>query len=100
MNDDELDKIDEMNIKNRPPSLRSRDSSQNVPKIKSSFFKSWRKYNPTSSSRVPAAKVVVRNEAGMEPELINRLGKMSFRTQVEAFYTAYSKVCFSADESL
>lgn len=99
MNDDELDKIDEMNIKNKPPSLRSRDSTQNVPKIKSSFFKSWRKYNPTSSSGVPAAKVVVRNEAGMEPELINRIGKMNFRTQVEAFYTAYSKVNFQLMDS-
>jgi len=93
MNDDELDRIDEMATKSKPPSVRSRDSSQNVSIIKSSFFKSWRKYNPSSSSGVPAARVVVRNEAGMEPELINRIGKMNFRTQVEAFYTAYSKVC-------
>jgi hypothetical protein len=35
----------------------------------------------------------VRDEAGMEGELISRVAKMSFKTQVEAFYTAYSKVC-------
>lgn len=32
-------------------------------------------------------------EAGMEPELMNKLGKLDFSTQIEAFYTAYSKVC-------
>lgn len=93
-NDDELDKIDAA-ARNRPPSVRSRDSSREVPKVKSSFFKSWRKYSP-SYEKPDVNKVSVRDEAGMEPELINRIGKMSFTTQVEAFYTAYSKVCLSA----
>lgn len=86
LNDDELDKIDEVS-KKKPPSLRTRDSSNIVPRVKSSFFKSFRKYK--------APSVVVKNEAGQEPDLINRIGKMSFTTQVEAFYTAYSKVCLS-----
>jgi hypothetical protein len=37
-------------------------------------------------------RVVVRDEPGMEGELVERLGKLTFKTQVEAFYTAYSKV--------
>jgi PAS domain S-box-containing protein len=88
VNDDELDKIDEM-ARNKAPSLRSQ-ASYNGPKPRSAFFKSWRKYN-ASSLPIPS-RVRVREEAGMEQELINRVGKLSFRTQVEAFYTAYSKV--------
>ncbi|CZR62126.1 related to nonphototropic hypocotyl protein 1 [Phialocephala subalpina] len=87
VNDDELDKIDEMS-RSKPPSVRSQPSTQG-PKPRSAFFKSWRKYN--ASSLPVSSKVRVREEAGMEQELINRVGKLSFRTQVEAFYTAYSK---------
>ncbi|TVY38219.1 Phototropin-1B [Lachnellula subtilissima] len=86
INDDELDEID---ANNRPTSIRSRNSALDTGKVKSKFFKSWRKYSP--SKRPAAKKVVVMDEAGQEPELINKLGKMTFTTQVEAFYTAYSK---------
>ena len=93
INDDELDETDE-EAKMKPPSLRSR--SDNVPqwkKTKSSFFKSWKKYSSTSNNAPSAHNPVrVRDEAGMEGELINRVGKLNFKTQVEAFYTAYSKV--------
>ncbi|KUJ16946.1 uncharacterized protein LY89DRAFT_616615 [Mollisia scopiformis] len=87
VNDDELDKLDEM-ARNKPPSVRSQPSNYG-PKPRSAFFKSWRKYN--ASSLPTSSKVRVREEAGMEQELIKRVGKLSFRTQVEAFYTAYSK---------
>lgn len=30
----------------------------------------------------------------MEPDLMNKFGKLSFKTQVKAFYTAYSKAGF------
>jgi PAS domain S-box-containing protein len=89
-NADELDKIDEMEaLRNRPASVRSRESGHLAP-LKSSFFKSWRKYNTVA---FPArSKIRVRDEARMERELINKVRKLSFKTQVEAFYTAYSKV--------
>lgn len=78
-----------MDAKSRTTSIR-RNSSRDSTRVKSTFFKSWRKYNPSKS---PAAKkIVVMEEAGQEPELVNKLGKMTFTTQVEAFYTAYSKV--------
>lgn len=65
-------------------------------RTRSSFFKSFR-----NNKSVPV-NTNVRSEAGMEGDLINKLGKLSFKTQVEAFYTAYSKVvplnfrCFSS----
>jgi len=85
--DDEFDKVEE-NATNRPPSVRSKESYNTKPK--SSFFKNFRKYNATPDAL--KRKISVRDEAGMEPELLHRLGKLNFRTQVEAFYTAYSKV--------
>lgn len=93
INDDELDRQDEMAAgRNKPASVRSRDGGNtNGTKSKSSFFKSWRKYN--AAGLPVASKVRIRDEAGMEGELINRVGKLNFRNQVEAFYTAYSKVC-------
>ena len=93
VNDDELDKADEIaSKKNKPPSIRSRNSGrEGTTKTRSSFFKSWRKYNAAYSAA--ASTISVRDEAGMEGELISRVAKMSFKTQVEAFYTAYSKVC-------
>lgn len=86
VNDEELDNLEELG-KNRPPSIRSGESRPEK-KSRSNFFKSFRKYNAAPVT----TDAKVRNEAGMEPELINRLGKLSFKTQVEAFYTAYSKV--------
>lgn len=41
---------------------------------------------PTSTKRVEV------REAGMEQGLIKQIEKLNFRTQMEAFYTAYSKV--------
>lgn len=32
----------------------------------------------------------------MEGELIDKIGKLDFPAQVEAFYTAYSKVLFTS----
>lgn len=90
LNDDELDRQESVS-RNRPPSINSRDTPQNSGRLKSSFYKSWRKYNP-SSKPAPAKRVLVQDQAGMEPVLVERLGKMNFKTQVEAFYTAYSKV--------
>ena len=92
INDDELDRLEELG-RNKPPSIRSQESRKDAQmKTRSSFFKSWRKYNAAYGA-TPAAKISVREEPGMEGELINRIGKLNFRTQVEAFYTAYSKVC-------
>ncbi|KAF4631866.1 hypothetical protein G7Y89_g6263 [Cudoniella acicularis] len=85
VNDDELDRMDKLASKNKPSSLKSRDNSS--VKTRNSFFKSFRKYNGSE----PGRRVIIRDEAGMEAELLNRVGKLSFKTQVEAFYTAYSK---------
>ncbi|KAL2060930.1 hypothetical protein VTL71DRAFT_8982 [Oculimacula yallundae] len=90
INDDELDSLDDSKMgKAKTPSLRSRDGKSRGPRPRSAFFKSWRKYN---ASGLPiASRMKIRDEAGMESEFINRVGKLSFRNQVEAFYTAYSK---------
>ncbi|CAG8979037.1 hypothetical protein HYALB_00011607 [Hymenoscyphus albidus] len=84
-NDDELEKFDLMD---RPVSVRSREP---VVKSKSSFFKAWRKYSVRDRDAGRGGKVVVRGEAGMEGELVGKLERLNFDTQVEAFYTAYSK---------
>jgi hypothetical protein len=84
--DDEIELMDVLaREQSRPASVMSRGKEV---RVKSNFFKSWRKYKGRSG----AGGVQVRNEVGMEPELVNRMGKLSFSTQVEAFYTAYSKV--------
>lgn len=84
VNDDELDELEEITrLKSPTPSVKGRKTSVSG-KVRSSFFKSFRKYNA-----VPMVRV--QDEPGMEPELLNRLGKLTFKTQVEAFYTAYSK---------
>jgi PAS domain S-box-containing protein len=90
VNDDELDQQDEMaSMRSKPASIRSRSSGrEGTKKTQSSFFKSWRKYNAPP----PTSKISVRDEAGMEGELLHRVGKKNLKTQVEAFYTAYSKV--------
>lgn len=57
---------------------------------KRSFFGFTRKDStpqlPTSTKRVEVGK-----DAGMESGLLRKIEKMNFRTQMEAFYTAYSK---------
>lgn len=73
----------------RPESLKSRSSSsaglsQNGSR-KASFFQTFKRKN--------AERAVVRDEAGMENELLEQVGNLNFKNQVEAFYTAYSKVC-------
>ncbi len=70
----------------RPPSGRSIMKPASVKSSRSSFFKSLRR----QKGNMP--QVQVRAETGMEGELIDKIGKLDFRTQVEAFYTAYSKV--------
>lgn len=86
VNDDELDEIDAMRQAMQSPSIHG------PVKTKSSFFKSYKKYNPQHS------RLNIRGEAGMEQELLNRVGRLNFKVQVEAFYTAYSKVCVKFPE--
>ena len=85
--DDEIERLDDL-AKNRPASVRSLPSDQ---KTKSSYFKSFKKYTLRSGSSA-GPNLSVQGEAGMEPKLMSELGKLSFGTQIEAFYTAYSKV--------
>ncbi|TGO55949.1 hypothetical protein BCON_0084g00170 [Botryotinia convoluta] len=67
----------------KAPSVRSKESNSPSNCGKTSFFKSFKKYKANS--------VEIWDEAGMEGELIDRIGKLQFKTQVEEFYTAYSK---------
>ena len=71
------------------------DAAQSIHSTKTpkrSFFGFTRKEStpqlPTSTKRVEV------REAGMEQGLLKKIEKMNFRTQMEAFYTAYSKVAF------
>lgn len=82
VNDDELDNVDAIRENKGAPGSRGGDST----KSKSSFFKSYKKYQAQGSGRLK-----VRDQVGMEQELLNKVGRMNFKTQVEAFYTAYSK---------
>ncbi|KAJ8070816.1 hypothetical protein OCU04_001177 [Sclerotinia nivalis] len=82
LNDEDTESVKEGSRK--APSVRSKESNTQSIYGKSSFFKSFKKYN--------AKAVTIRDEAGMEGELIDRIGKLQFKTQVEEFYTAYSKV--------
>lgn len=88
INDEELGEVDNENKK--PTSSLHRDVNRSD-KSKHSFFKSWRMFKPSTGAESGGA-VRVRDEVGMEEALLNRVGKMTFKTQVEAFYTAYSKV--------
>lgn len=40
----------------------------------------------------PVPTFTEEREAGMEPELINKIAKLNFKNQMKMFYTAYSKV--------
>ena len=64
-----------------------------IPETKSKrrFFGFTRK---ESSTQIPQStkRVEVRPD-GMEQGLLKQIEKMNFRTQMELFYTAYSKVC-------
>ena len=61
-------------------------------KPKRSFFGFTRK---ESAAQLPQStkRVEVRAD-GMEQSLLKQIEKMNFRTQMELFYTAYSKVWF------
>jgi PAS domain S-box-containing protein len=80
VNDDEFDRLDASRS-----TRTSTSRSESGTKTRSSFFTSYRKYKAPE-------RVDIRDEVGMEQKLLNRVGRMSFKTQVEAFYTAYSKV--------
>ncbi|KAG7005598.1 hypothetical protein G7Y79_00019g047780 [Physcia stellaris] len=64
-------------------------SVHNIKPAKRSFFGFGKKETtpnmPTSTKRVEV------REGGMEQGLLKQIEKMNFRTQMEAFYTAYSK---------
>jgi hypothetical protein len=72
----------------KPPSGGPTSTAPSV-KTRSSFFKSFR----IQRGNVP--KLQPRAETGVEEELLNKIERLDLRTQVEAFYTAYSKICFS-----
>lgn len=61
-------------------------------KKRASFFKTFKKWNVDSPRGLEGSNVRIRKEPGMENELIGRLGTLNYRTQVEEFHTAYSKV--------
>lgn len=71
----------------RPALSRSSSGSGSERSLKhrGSFFKSWKK---TSVPEVDPR----RPQSGMERELLDKMAQYNFKTQVEAFYTAYSKV--------
>ena len=56
---------------------------------KRSFFGFSRKNS--APQLPPSTKKVEVREAGMEPGLLKQIEKMNFRSQMEHFYTAYSK---------
>ena len=70
--------------------VEAQKSVHDIKPTKRSFFGFGKKDNspqmPTSTKRVEV------REAGMEQGLLKQIEKMNFRTQMEAFYTAYSKV--------
>lgn len=59
--------------------------------VKRKFF-GFGKKESTPKLPVSSKKIEVR-EGGMEQGLLKQIEKMNFRHQMEAFYTAYSKVC-------
>ena len=66
------------------------ESVYTAPPKKRSLFGFQRKDNPPQHPQ-STKKVEVR-EAGMEQGLLKQIEKLNFRTQMEKFYTAYSKV--------
>jgi hypothetical protein len=84
-NDDELDRIGSLDTHDDACTPVSTTSESR--KTRSSFFRSRRKFKTSTSSRLN-----IKERVGMEQELLHRVGAQSFETQVEAFYTAYSKV--------
>ena len=70
--------------------VEGQKSVHSIKPTKRSFFgfkkKERKPQTPTSTKRVEVL------DSGMEPGLLKQIEKMNFRTQMEAFYTAYSKV--------
>lgn len=91
VNDDELD-LQDQEVRSQPSSVKRTDGTSGE-RTKSSFFKNRRKFKVNLPNSEQKEAIRVRDQAGMEGELLNRVGNMNFKTQVEAFYTAYSKVC-------
>ena len=91
-NNEHFDKTPELSRRN----LAAVSTQTPVHSAKTLFSRNFRKYN--TSTRRPSISLSARpsisvsKEPGMEPELMHKLGKLSFKTQIEAFYTAFSKV--------
>ena len=69
-----------------------KEAAQSVRSIKSKR-KFWGFSKKESTPQLPSStkRVEVRGD-GMEQGLLKQIEKMNFRTQMEVFYTAYSKV--------
>ena len=78
------DEPEEESAKVSEPSIHSNAKPSRV-----NFFKSLRRQPANKKSAAP-----VPGKVGMEQGLINKIEKMDFRTQMEMFYTAYSKVSY------
>ncbi|KAL8822851.1 MAG: hypothetical protein Q9191_006421 [Dirinaria sp. TL-2023a] len=70
--------------------------STSGPKSSKRSFFGFTKKETTPSMPTSTKKVEVGREAGMEQGLLKKIEKMNFRTQMEAFYTAYSKLVNAA----
>ena len=77
-------------MRSKCSSSRHSKSSSLSDKAKINFFKTFKR-----EKKYDEEIMKMRDEAGMENELLEKVGKMNFNTQVEAFYTAYSKVRIS-----
>ena len=73
--------------------VEGQKSIRSIKPAKRSFFGFGKK---ETTPQIPSStKRVEVREAGMEQGLLKQIEKMNFRTQMEAFYTAYSKVGFA-----
>ena len=71
-----------------PYSYSSYSCATPIGKARSNFFKTFKR-----KKRYNEKVLKMRDEAGIENELLEKVGNLNFKNQVEAFYTAYSKVC-------
>ncbi|EON69103.1 hypothetical protein W97_08289 [Coniosporium apollinis CBS 100218] len=60
--------------------------------VKKSFFKAFRSHSST--------KAATLGEAGMEQRVVNQIGKVNLKQQMQMFYTAYSKYLVLSYDSL
>lgn len=70
-----------------------KDASPSItaPKPSKRSFFGFTKKDSTPPMPTSTKRVEIGREAGMEQGLLKKIEKMNFRTQMEAFYTAYSK---------